>query len=607
MPRAGSPSRALLRRTLVPITLAAALAAGIVVAAPTSAPAVAGSEPSPPAVPVPDVTGPVESRVGDPANDYTFFAADLGLEGRGYVEEEFFYSGTANVYDATVAGGIGARPTPSPTADVVSRGHDYTTRMVVRRPARARDFNGTVVVEWLNATGNYDVEALWFRTHEYFLREGIAWVGITAQSGPISHPTLGLKAFSPSRYGDLDLTDGGQLTSGDRLSFDAYAQGVQAVRSAGVLGALQPRVTSVLGAGVSQSAGRLSVFANAIQTRTQPVLDAVLLYIGGERMRDDLDLPVFKVLSETEYTAPASANEISSLQPDTDRMRTWSVAGTSHSDWASFAVRYALLQRDQPSASLHDSCALPSRSRVPDRYTLAAAMDQAVDWAESGVEPASGPAIQLADDGTSVVRDEHGNALGGIRLAPFEVATALDTGYNENQPGAGGLCFLNGTHIPFDTQTLDRLYPTRGHYLREFVQAVRRNLDEGHLLPEDAREMLRDAHASLAGRGLTCGPLCANVAQFPIQPSTQLLRDHTRFLYLKGGDRLVDLLDRATLRVAQGQSDESRRSWHYARAVALLDRYVDELATSQSRGRATAEQAELLGGYAQILIDGLSP
>jgi len=38
-------------------------------------------------------------------------------------------------------------------------------------------------------------------------------------------------------------------------------------------------------------------------------------------MRADLNLPVFKVLSETEFTAPASANEISSLRPDTGRMR----------------------------------------------------------------------------------------------------------------------------------------------------------------------------------------------------------------------------------------------------------------------------------------------
>jgi len=596
-----SHTRTRLRRPLA-LLLALAVGGALGLAAPTSTPAAAAPEPSLPAVPTPEVTGPVPSNPGD----YPFFSSDLGLADRGYVEEEYFYSGSANVYDATVAGGIGARPTPSPTANVVSSDHGYSTRMVVRRPARARDFNGTVVVEWLNATSNYDVEALWFRTHEYFLREGIAWVGITAQSGPITHPTLGLKAFSPTRYADLDLTDGGQLTSGDRLSFDAYAQGVQAVRNADVLGSLQSRVTTVLGAGVSQSAGRLSVFTNAIQTRHQPVLDAVLLYIGGERMRDDLDLPVFKVLSETEFTAPASANEITSLQPDTDRMRTWSVAGTSHSDWASFAVRYALLQRDQPTAPLRDNCLNPSRSRIPDRYTLSSAMDQAVDWAEHGVEPVRGDLIRLAADGTTVVRDDHGNALGGVRLAPFEVATGLDTGYNENQPGAGGLCFLNGTHIPFDTETLDELYPTRGHYLREFAAAVQRNVEDGYLLPADALEMLRDASASLAGRGLTCGPLCANVSQFPIQPSTQLLRDHTRFLYLDGGEHLVDLLDRATLQVAEGQSDEAGQAGHYAEAVTLLHRYVEDLEALRAKGSATEDQADLLGGYAWILIEELS-
>lgn len=602
-------NRRRMRRRLT--LLAAAVTAGCLLASPASAagtddaPATTAEAAGPPAVPVPTVTGPVASDLDAPDNNRTFFGTDLDIADRGYVEEEYFYSGKANVYDATVAGGIGARPTPSPTANVVSSGHDYKTRMVVRRPADADDFNGTVVVEWMNATSGYDVEALWFRTHEYFLREGIAWVGITAQSGPITNQTLGLKAFSPTRYASLDLTDGGRFTSGDPLSYDVYGQGLQAVRSAGVLGSLQPRITAVLGAGVSQSAGRLSVYTNAVHVRTAPTMDAALLYIGGERMRDDLELPVFKVLSETEYTAPASANEISSLQPDTDRMRTWSVAGTSHSDWASFAVRYALLQRDQPSAPLRDTCALPSRSRVPDRYTLAAAMDQAVTWSRGREEPVSGPPIALAEDGRTVQRDEFGNALGGIRLAPFEVPTALDTGYNENRPGTGGLCFLNGTHVPFDTVTLDRLYPTQGAYRGRFVRAVTRNVRDGFVLREDAEEMLQGANASLAGRGLECGPLCANVAQFPIQPSTQLLRDHTQFLYLDGGDRLLRLLDRATLSVAQGQSDPTRQAEHYRDAVAALKQYVAGLARLENRGDATREQAALLSGYAETLVEAL--
>lgn len=584
-------------------TVVAALLATLVVG--PASPAAPGVGSGAVTVPLPDVQGPIPSVVAGPDSDHTFFASDLNLAARGYVEEEYFYGGEANVYDATVAGGIGARPTPSPTANVVSSGHPYRTRMVVRRPADPRDFNGTVVVEWLNATSNYDVEALWFRTHEYFLREGIAWVGITAQSGPITHPTLGLKAFNAERYATLDLTADGQFRAGDPLSYDAFAQGLRAVRDGGVLGALQSRVDSVIGAGVSQSAGRLSVFTNAIHVRTAPLMDGVLLYIGGERLRDDLDVPVFKVLSETEYTAPASANEITSLQPDTDRMRTWSVAGTSHSDWASFAVRYALLQRDQPTAPLRDSCALPSRSRIPDRYTLAAAMDQLAVWAEEGTEPATGRPIALDDDGRTVLRDEYGNALGGIRLAPFEVATARDTGYNENPPGGGGLCFLNGTHVPFDSDTLSRLYPSRGAYRSALAQAVRRNVRDGFVLPEDAQEMLKDGSASLAGRGLECGPLCANIAQFPIQPSTQLLRDHTQFLYIVGGDRLLRLLDRATLAVAEGQTDVTNQASHYARAVDALTQYVDDVALLEERGAVTDGQRSLLSDYAATLIDAL--
>ncbi|BEL05855.1 hypothetical protein Q0Z83_040460 [Actinoplanes sichuanensis] len=556
-------------------------------------PAPATAAPHPGTVPAPAVTGPVPGR--------PFFATDLDLPARGYVEQEYFYSGHANVYDATVAPGIGARPAPSPTANIVSTGHPYTTRMIVRRPARPAAFNGTVIVEWLNATSQYDVEALWFRTHEFLMRDGYAWVGITAQSAPVTHPVLGLKAFDPQRYGHLDLP------AGDALSFDAYAQGLQAVRTTDVLGGLRHRISTVVAAGVSQSAGRVAVFVNAVQPRTRPVADAALLYVGGERLRDDLPIPVFKVLSETEFTGPPSANEISSLQPDTDRMRTWAVAGTSHSDWASFAVRYALLQRDQPTAPLRDDCARPSRSRSPDRYPLSAAMHHLTRWTRHGIAPPTAPLISLAADGQTVQRDQHGNALGGLRLAPFQVPVAVDTGSNENPPGGTGLCFLNGTHIPFDRATLTALYPDRQTYLRRFTIAAARNVRDGHVLPADAAEMLRDAHASLAGRDLQCRELCANVAQFPIQPSTQLLRDHTAFLYQRGGERLLHLLDDATLAVALGQTDPARQRRHYDRAVRALGDYRDQLERQHRLGRSTPEQTRLLDGYAAELIRLLTP
>jgi hypothetical protein len=559
------------------------------------------------AVPVPTVHGPIASDLASPERNRTFFATDLDLRSRRYVEEEFFFEGTANVYDATVAGGIGGRPTPSPTANVVSSGHAYRTRMVVRRPASMHDFNGTVVVEWMNATSNYDVEALWFRAHEFLLRDGYAWVGITAQNGPVVHPTLGLKAFSALRYATLDLSAGGTLTSGDPLSYDVFAQGIQALRHGGVLGPLAHRLKNVIVAGVSQSAGRLSVFVNAIQPRDTAVADAALLYIGGEKLRTDLPIPLIKLLSETEYTAPASANEISSLQPDTPSLRVWSMAGTSHSDWASFAVRYALLQRDQPSAALRDTCANPSRSRIPDRYVISAAIDGLKRWVEQGTLPPASPPIALQADGVTVRRDALGNALGGIRLAPFAVPVALDAGYNANPAGVGGLCFLNGTHVPFDSATLNGLYPDRHSYLRPFADAVARNVHDGFVLGPDAQELLEQARASIWGRGMVCGPLCANVAQFPIQPSTQLLHDHVQFLYMVAGDRLLASIDAATHAVARGDtaSDAARRVRHYSDAARALRRFQHQMLVQETQQRATAQQSALLRGYADTLIDEL--
>jgi hypothetical protein len=559
------------------------------------------------AVPTPLIEGPIRSDLTAADNNRTFFGTDLDLAARGYVEEEFFFSGQANRYDATVAGGIGARPVASPTAQVVSSGHPYKTRMVVRRPADGARFNGKVIVEWMNATSNYDVEALWFRVHEFVLRDGYAWVGITAQNGPIANATLGLKKFSPTRYGTLDLTAGGQFTSGDPLSYDVYAQALQAVRRTNALGPLAGQVKQVIAAGVSQSAGRLSVYFNAIHPRDEAVADAALLYIGGEKIRTDLNLPVLKLLSETEYTLPAALGEIDVIQPDTERIRVWSMAGTSHSDWASFAVRYALLQRDQPTAPLADACAFPSRSRIPDRYVISSAIDWLGKWAAGTATPPGSPTIALQADGATVQRDSFGNALGGIRLAPFAMPVALDSGYNELPPGASGLCFLNGTHQPFDTATLNQLYPTTQSYLAPFEAAAARNVSDGYVLKPDADEMVAEARVSLYGRGLDCGALCANLSQFPRQPSTQLLRDHIKFLYVREGTALLKSVDAASLSVARGDtaSVPTEKIAQYSQGAKWLQQLQAQLQDYRARGFVTQGQATLLDQYAETLVTEL--
>jgi len=556
-------------------------------------------------VPTPVVVGPVAADLASADRNYTFFGTDLDLKARGYVEEEFFMSGQANSYDATIAGGIGARASASPTANVVTTGNPYTTRVVVRRPAEGTRFSGTVVVEWMNATSNYDVEALWFRAHEFFMREGHVWIGVTAQSGPITNATLGLKQFSPARYGQLDLTAAGKFTSGDPLSYDVYGQALQAVRTTPMLGPLKPLLKKVVAAGVSQSAGRVSVYLNAIMTRDLPLADAALLYIGGEMVRTDLAIPVIKLLSETEYVAPASANEISVLQPDSDKMRTWTIAGASHSDWASSAVRYSLLRRDQPTAALRDSCDLPSRSRVPDRHVIAATLDWLHRWnAAANVVPPTGPAVPLGTDGKTIQRDTRGNMLGGIRVAPFAVPVAVDSGINTG----AGTCFLNGNHEPFTTDVLKALYPTRDAYFTAFKAAVEQNVKDGFVMQADADDMLAEAKVSITGLGLDCGPLCANKAQFPIQPSTGLLRDHVKFLYMTGADDLLKSIDAATLSVARGYTaagDAAKQKVQWSQAAKWLQNFQSQVEGQKTQSRVTTQQAALLKEYSGILVTEL--
>src|SRR5215467_16122430 len=87
-------------------------------------------------VPNPTITGPIPANVkpGDPSHDYPQLATSLDLArpldvaSLGYVEEEYFFSGTANVYNT---------PTLM-TATIVSSGHPYKSRIIVNASQASR-------------------------------------------------------------------------------------------------------------------------------------------------------------------------------------------------------------------------------------------------------------------------------------------------------------------------------------------------------------------------------------------------------------------------------------------------------------------------------------
>ena len=109
--------------------------------------------------------------------------------------------------------------------------------------------------------------------------------------------------------------------------------------------------------------------------------------------------------------------------------------------------------------------------------------------------------VTEAGKGRRVVieRDEHGNAVGGIRTPPVDVPVSRLSG----EPAVGGqpFCRLFGSTTPFDAATLARLYPTHDAYLSAFTASAEAAVDAGFILRPEADEMIAEAQQSTIGSG----------------------------------------------------------------------------------------------------------
>jgi len=448
---------------------------------------VAGASSADVSVPNPTVIGPIPVSVplGDPSHDYPQLATQADLAGNGYVEEEYFFSGVANRYNT---------PTLQ-TGTIISSGNPYTSRMIVRRPTDPAKFNGVVVVEWVNVTPGYNFDLLWQASADFFIREGYAYVGVSAQRAGIHQAGVGLKAWSPTRYATLDVTVNGTINN-DSMSYDIFAQGARAVQNPhGVdpLGNL-PSPRLVIASGVSQSQGRLVTYYNSVQP-LHNLFDSFYLHLGvGGRLRTDLPVKVFKINTENDVLG---LGEGVARQDDSATLHTWEIAGASHVNYWENLVRLPLVIRDSLPLP-NTNCDLPSLSHIQTAYVLNAAYGHLVRWTQGGAAPPPADRIQLASVGNPsiAVRDAYGNALGGIRLAEHAVPTATNTGVNSGS----SFCALYGTHIPFSAQLLAQLYRNHGAYVSAVAHVTNDNVAAGYLLSQDAEETMTDAGESDFGK-----------------------------------------------------------------------------------------------------------
>jgi hypothetical protein len=466
---------------------------------------------APAQVPSPTLEGPITG------NGRPFIAStNFDLAQVGYMQEEFFISGTATAYTS-------AGPLTSDGKWTVSPGNTaaYKTRILVYRPTSPKKFNGTVLVEWLNVSGGLDAAPDWLGAHTELIREGFAWVGVSAQYvGVEGGPSLGianlpLKLVNPARYGSL-------VHPHDSFSFDIFSQAGQAVRHpAGVRPLGDLVIKKLIAAGESQSAFRLVTYINAAHP-VAGIYDGFLVHSRGAGgaplsespqtpiapprsvlIRTDLRVPVLTFETETDLTF---LGYFSDRQPDGKRFRLWEVAGTAHVDAYTLATGPTDLGDSPDVAKLVVTtdpipgiitCPLPVNAG-PQHFVLNAAIDALARWVRGGRPPRRARRLEVAaGPPVTITRDAHGNALGGIRTPQVDVPIATLSG--EGQTGSI-ICILFGTTTPFDAATLASLYGDNAAYVSAFKKATRRAVRAGFVLRPDAKLMTAAAEMSNFGR-----------------------------------------------------------------------------------------------------------
>ena len=128
------------------------------------------------------------------------------------------------------------------------------------------------------------------------------------------------------------------------------------------------------------------------------------------------------------------------------------------------------------------------------------------------VVPPAGIDMQLAiyvDDPDAkqlveIVRDEHGNAVGGLRLPHLfaPVGTYVGLGEGGKSLGDSSAFFLKsaGTFYPFDDDQLRELYPTHGAYVSRVAHGADYAFDSGWILSADQDAYIQSAAQSDYGK-----------------------------------------------------------------------------------------------------------
>lgn len=465
----------------------------------------------------------------------------LDFDAYGYIEQEFYIEGTANVYESI-----------NDTKEVKVKIQDapYVNRIIIRSPSNPAKASGRVVVEIINPTSFMEIDRMWILGYQKFMRDGDIYVGITSKPNTIAS----LIAFDEARYGCMswktpnkesfpftkdDVVKKGLLPDLD----EAYEPGLFWDMLTDLAWLLRKNTSDnpiceyphqyVYLTGWSQSACYLVRYINSFAYRDDVKKDGQVFdgYLAGGGVRN-LIIPVNQYetlnkyhfsLTRVEYVEqPLISIQTESENGQFDAFRTkrndcdepsflyreYEISGASHDTMFSYVNYY---QGDPDLKRIDHLPAYVGKHEegndYPSQLLFAAAFRNLFLWVEQGIGPNHCERILMDGSGHNR-KDVFGNTMGGLRTCLLNVPTGR---YNSTSNIEQGQSFLSpdatqdplfGYQEAFSPSFLQELYGSLAHYEALCIKDTKEQVSKGFLCQEDAKALVEQAVALAKERGL---------------------------------------------------------------------------------------------------------
>jgi len=460
---------------------------------------------------IPEIEGPIPvSENSHPFCDMMHARVPLDVRNYGYVEEEYFVSGSANVYDLDENKNVIIDGSPL----------EYKTRILVRKPANVKDFSGRVYFDILNATQGYDIEDLWHRNYLWCMTHGHGYVGITSK--PVNVQSL--KNFDYDRYKTLcfpshepvpmpTISKSATLPGTEEgLIWDMLAQVATAIKTNNNPCFKGYQIEELYLTGQSQSGAYLNTFASNFDeyiNANQCIIDGYLNIVGAlvERsirqedtmgplrlfLRDmkPIKTPYICISSEADlylFNYFLDGNLMNVRIPNSDtannKCRYYEIPGAPHTDIIC-PVLTAVEEIEKTGAKMPnlDEKLLHGINDFPTEFYICGILEKLHQWAVTGQAPEEIGVIERSE--TDLKRDSHGNALGGFRTPFLDVPIGTYIASNPEDPEG-----ISGKLILFTKEQFLKEYDSKESYLTKFKAMVEAQKKDGWVDETDAEKMI---------------------------------------------------------------------------------------------------------------------